>query len=813
MDTPGKNRRAFIVNGLKTSAATFLVPSGISLLVPIPPSALSDDPRISAIACWELRDLSDSRGKFPLRPMKKGVEFMNGSPGLSSKTPSAPATLATFGGEGWVELEDPSTLPLNSGAMTLATKIFAAKGGGLIQHGLVSLVLLPSGMVVAILQIEDAAGHMFRELPLSFVGFDAWHDLVLRINKQVVEFFIDGIIRQRVTITEKLKTIDRAPVTLGCWTVNNPPLPGFPQHVQDYLFQRRFTGKMDYAACWNRALTDHEVATLCRRERIGTAGPQPGHPAILAYNDFHDASRRKDISACEKLGLAMRHFMASDRKRPVYHLTAPMDGILDPAGAFYHNGEYHVYSYRNMVSLLACTPLAHYKSTDLVHWRDQPIGVWADSELDHYGIWLTNLFYDDEGTPSMIYTALGEKGKLGVLARSRDNLLSFGEKQAVMTGLPGGHHDGHTWKDGEQWYALTTRQYWGSRATDRGDAVILMTSKDLVNWRELGEIFSARKHPNPKSEQQKNGFTEFPYLLPFGDEYALILGTRPVRYWIGKFDKSIPAFIPNEPEGKLLDYMNPFHCFNPSITDRHDGLQYRRVILAMHLYTSGSVDSIPWYGVHVLPRTLSRVGNRLVQEPVDEITKLRGVKRHFENISIQEGNRNFLGDTEGDTIEIEAVFHPGSAKRFGLKVRASADGENATRIFYDTSTGFFGAEGNLVDSPYPELGQGQGYYHQSAAPAESASSFATFGSFGGRGESEDGEIESGNSQSGFEIKFRIFLDRSLLEIFVNGHTCSGIFNGALTETRIDLFSEGGSAALQSMDIWEMMSAWAIDPVQ
>ena len=220
----------------------------------------------------------------------------------------------------------------------------------------------------------------------------------------------------------------------------------------------------------------------------------------------------------------------------------------------------------------------------------------------------------------------------------------------------------------------------------------------------------------------------------------------------------------------------------------------------MHLYTSGSVDGIPWYGVHVLPRTLSRIGNRLVQEPVDEITKLRGDKRHFENISIWEGSRNFLGDTKGDAVEIEAVFHPGSAKRFGLKVRASADVQKATIIFYDSSTGFFGAEGNLVDSPYPELGQGPAY-NQSASPADLVRrSFSE----GGRSSRQRRREEVG------EVKFRVFLDRSLLEIFVNGHTCSGIFNSALTDTHIDLFCEGGSATLQSMDIWEMMPAWPID---
>jgi len=162
MDTPGKKRRAFIVNGLKTSAAALLVPSGLTQLLHIPPSLFSEPPWADAIACWQLGDLADTRGKFPLKPMRKGVEFIKSPATRAPKAKSGNDSLARFNGEGWVELRNPSDLTLNPGALTLATKIFPTKGGGLIQHGLVSLVLHPSGMVVAILQVEDATGAMFR---------------------------------------------------------------------------------------------------------------------------------------------------------------------------------------------------------------------------------------------------------------------------------------------------------------------------------------------------------------------------------------------------------------------------------------------------------------------------------------------------------------------------------------------------------------------------------------------------------------------------------------------------------------------------
>ena len=549
--------------------------------------------------------------------------------------------------------------------------------------------------------------------------------------------------------------------------------PLLPKRAITWLYERFLTGSIDQIGIWRRALPDAEVAKLSGSSHLlAMRNPSDAQRCLDDYREFHEASRRKDVAATERLGLSMRAFMARDRQRPVYHLTAPMDGIFDPAGAFFYKGRYHVFSYRNMVSLLTCTPLAHYVSDDLVHWRDAPIAIWADSDLDVQGIWLANLFLDDDQTPTMIYTALGERGKIGVLARSRDGLVSFGEKQAVMTDFV--HHDGHTWKEGDTWYSITTRQYWGRRPGAFGDAIHLLTSSDLIHWTDRGEIFGIPRHEQPIDDHQRNGVAEFPYLIPFGDKHVLMVGTRPVRYWTGRFDRNLPAFIPDDPRGKLLDGLNPFHCFNPSIVDQKgEGGATRRIILAMNSSVGGAVEGIPWYGVHVLPRVLTRDGDRLVQVPAPEVERLRGPHFHVDRISVKESATDFVPHASGDTLEIIAEFSPGTAKRFGLKVRTGPKGENGTKIYYDVSTGRFGVEGGLKPlSKDPELG---------AAAA-----------FIGAGE---------------PVKLRVFLDRSLLEIFVNGQSMTGVFSCNPDDVGLDLFSEGGDATLVSLDAWKMKSIW------
>jgi sucrose-6-phosphate hydrolase SacC (GH32 family) len=225
-----------------------------------------------------------------------------------------------------------------------------------------------------------------------------------------------------------------------------------------------------------------------------------------------------------------------------------------------------------------------------------------------------------------------------------------------------------------------------------------------------------------------------------------MIGTRPARYWIGTFDPGIPAFVPDEPEGKLLDCLNPFHCFNPSTVDNEGpGGSPRRIIESMQLYASGQADGIRWSGVHALPRVLSRDGDRLTPEPVPEIESLRGRHQHFGQIRIPAGAAGLLPGVRGDALEIIAEFEAGTAKRFGMVLRASLDGKAGTRAFYDVAT----------------------------------------------------------------VRMRIFLDRSLLEVFVNGQTGTGVFNTDVAATGLDLFSECGEARLTSLDVWEMKPFWTL----
>ncbi len=765
-------------------------------------------PFADAVSVWHLRDNRDSSGNnYHLKANREPAKFskLPGKQYSDSLKRCGDGHAAKFAGTGWMstEIDSKNILRYSITGMTICARIRPEKPGGVFSTNTFILNIHNDGLLIGWIGLHIGKRKWYTQIPFGKIEFNKWHDLVFRIyskegglssppirrlensrsvegkNKRQksfrIEVFANGSLMDVVRIKEEPTAVSTGPVIIGGWKIQDLAFKAFPDETMEGIYSSKFTGLIDHVAFWNRAITDPEIATISGISKINRKiAKSAWRKCLKDYQEFHETSVARNVKKCEKLGLSMRRFMAKDPQRPIYHLTAPVGWLMDPAASFYHDGKYHVYSYRNIFSMLTCNSLDHFVSEDMVHWKDMPVGVWADSDLDIHGIWLANCFIDDNGVPSMIYTAHGLKGKIGVLARSRDGMLTFDDKKPVITKIT--HHDGHTWKDGVTWYTITTRQFFGKRSGGKGDSIIILTSKDLENWTERGEVFSVKKFKNPKDEHQRWGFTEFPYLLPFGEKYVFMTGTHPVMYWAGSFDKKNLRFIPDHQEGKLLDYLNPLHCFSPMTVDNKGaGGSPRRIIYAMYLYLNGNVGAIPWNGIHVLPRVLTLEDGYLKQEPVPEAQSLRGKRYSLKNVAVKPGMKGLLSRIKGDALEIIADFKPGTARKFGLKLRVSQNGRKFTRINCDMAKGNFSIEGGInIRAPYKDIGKGPLLH------------------------GKDGKV-----------RIHVFLDKACFDIFINGQACSGSFNARPEDIGLDLFSEEGTAYLESIDIWEMKPAWNI----
>ena len=135
-----------------------------------------------------------------------------------------------------------------------------------------------------------------------------------------------------------------------------------------------------------------------------------------------------------------------------------------------------------------------------------------------------------------------------------------------------------------------------------------------------------------------------------------------------------------------------------------------------------------------------------------------------------------LAEVQSDTLEISAEFAPNDATAFGIDVRCSADGAERTRIVYDR------ARQQL------EIDRSQ----------SSASAADQHDLYGGTLALEDGE----------PLTLRVFVDRSVIEVFANGRLCltSRVYPSE-TSLGVALFAQGGSVDVPAIDVWNMRSIW------
>jgi beta-fructofuranosidase len=189
-----------------------------------------------------------------------------------------------------------------------------------------------------------------------------------------------------------------------------------------------------------------------------------------------------------------------------------------------------------------------------------------------------------------------------------------------------------------------------------------------------------------------------------------------------------------------------------------------------------------WAGVMSLPLALSLLPDgKVAVEPVPELQALRRDHWHFEDLELGPDEPKCessgpLGDVRGDVLEILAEFDLSQDAELGLRLRCSPDGQEQTRMVYHA------AEGQIVierdeSSLAPDVER-----TESTAPVELA----------------DGE----------PLRLHIFVDRSVIELFVNGGRTSlatRIYPLRPDSLGIGLFARSGTAKLRSMDIWALES--------
>ena len=178
-----------------------------------------------------------------------------------------------------------------------------------------------------------------------------------------------------------------------------------------------------------------------------------------------------------------------------------------------------------------------------------------------------------------------------------------------------------------------------------------------------------------------------------------------------------------------------------------------------------------------LPRVLELGSdNRLIMTPVEELERLRYNEKSLENVVVPaDGEVGVEFDAvEPNAVELEVEFAPTGAGQYGVRVCASPDREEETVIGYDAGAGKLG-----IDTRRSGLGQEKKAVEAAPLPLG------------------DGE----------GLKLRIFVDKSIVEVFANDGRLvlsRRVYPEREDSTGISLFAQGGEVRAEGVRIWDVM---------
>ena len=491
-----------------------------------------------------------------------------------------------------------------------------------------------------------------------------------------------------------------------------------------------------------------------------------------------------------------RRQLAADPYRPAYHYLAPANWMNDPNGTIFWKGRYHIfYQYNPDGAFHGNIHWGHASSADLVHWDDHPIALApTPGAADRNHCYSGAAFVNMEGVPTFIYHGVPD----GIcLATSQDDLLIHWEKHLANPIIPNpGPNDEFriggapcAWVEDGKYYALTGNSH------GTPDIAYLYTSSDMSHWEYL--------HPFYKGGFFTEGAYEdcgCPDFFALGDKYMLLFTShrRGAQCYIGSYANQ--RFTPERHVRFAFGDWGRPGIYNEGLTLLDD--QGRRILFGrMSEARYGHIQRASgWAGIISLPTILSLSDKDVLQvEPVPELEMLHGEKMSAGDIALAPDSSVVIDPNIGNQIEIRATFVWENADEFGLKVCCSPDGEEQTIIRFNTNptVRYRAYQGALSPNDMPTRMELILDVTRSSVSAEVSN--------------RESERCAVYQKIGEPVELRIFVDRSVVEVFANGqhYLSKRIYPARPDSLGLQVFAVGGRATLLSLDVWHMDPIWPV----
>ncbi len=483
-----------------------------------------------------------------------------------------------------------------------------------------------------------------------------------------------------------------------------------------------------------------------------------------------------------------------DRYRPVYHFVSPESRLNDPNGLSFWNGKWHLF-YQAYPPEDSRQHWGHAISDDLIHWKDLPYAIYPGPEK---AVFSGSVMIEKDRALAMYYgTSQGI-----MIAESKDPLLlnwkKLNDSKPVIPvkskdGSPLSYkvYDPFLWKKGDWYYALS-----GSTKTDSvykkiTGAQFLFKSKDLLNWEYVHDFLRGDRFTSLGDDGA------CPYFLPIGNRHILLFFSHRSggQYFLGDYNQKEDFFNASS-HGKFnfgATYPSGIHA--PSAFS--DGKGGVITIFNMNQgRPTASTDG--WNQLMSLPRKLTIAENQedLLIEPAGNIESLRFNHQRLEKLILPANKEIVLKEIKGNTMEIIAEIDTRKSQMLEMNVLRSETKEEYTSIR------FFREKGYEENRQYLQPIKGQ--VKNSVISIETANSSLL--SDAGSRPSESADVYIAPNE---KLKLRIFIDKSVLEVFVNGKQClaTRVYPSLDDSLGISFKSQGQSSELISIDSWQMKSIY------
>ncbi len=480
----------------------------------------------------------------------------------------------------------------------------------------------------------------------------------------------------------------------------------------------------------------------------------------------------------------------NDIMRPRFHGMPMQNWTNETHGLIKYNGKYHVfYQKTGSAPIMSHQHWGHLVSTDLINWTDDTPVLAPGENYDIKGCWSGCVFTDPDingGKPTILYTGVNYAEPYAAIAYSKDDNLRTWEKDtrnpyATIEQTNNSHfRDTYFFTQGGQKYFIIG----GSKD---GKAACHLYKYDNGNWVNDGYFYES---PDRGTDGE---FAEMPNVVQFGDRW--IMTTTPLgssrgvtcNYRTGRIENG--RFIPDAgfQNPKQVDVLaeKGFGLMSPSPYKDENGKVIALGIVADKLPTHYNLEH-GYAHLYSLPREWSLDENGdLLQKPYSGLSELRAAEEdrqlHIDEPMTLEGAMN-LSPVRGREVEVEATFEVGDAA-FGFEIYKDVEGKTA-KVTYNPANHELSVDFGSV----ARYNQDEGNPNRFSAILEKVPA------------------------KGEEMKLHLFVDHSIMDIFVNDRYASSvrIFPTDSDASVVEVFSDG-ETTLVSLDAYIMNDRPEDDP--